>query len=193
MSKKGNNVIGILVIILIILTIGGFFAYYNIKNGETKGYFKKEEVSVAQPLYDKIMALNEEEYPKTPEEVVILFTDVSKLIYGDKIKDMSIVSSILEKQRLLLSNDLVDTNSLQEQTENVLAIIENLNANKVKITSIDVKPTVYDQKNNSKSYVKVDTKDSLFQTYYQIYYLELEGDKWKITGWYNTDENYNVI
>lgn len=193
MSKKGNNIIGILVIILIIFTIGGFFAYYNIKNGETKGYFKKEEVSVAQPLYDKIMALNEEEYPKTPEEVVILFTDVSKLLYGDKIKDMSIVSSILEKQRLLLSNNLVDTNSLQEQTENVLAIIENLNANKVKITSIDVKPTVYDQKNNSKAYVKVDTKDSLFQTYYQIYYLELEEDKWKITGWYNTDENYNVI
>ncbi len=192
MTKKGNNTIGALVIILVAFIIVGFFSYSMLKNGETAGYFYKDAESVAQPLYDKIMALSEEAYPKTPEEVVSLFTDVNKLLYGDKIKDTSIVPAILEKQRILLSDNLVAKNSLEDQTESVLASIENLKSNEVKVTSVDIKPTVYDQKNNKKAYVKVDTKDSLFQTYYQVYYLELEGDKWKITGWYNTDENYNI-
>ncbi|WP_250277818.1 DUF6715 family protein [[Clostridium] colinum] len=193
MTKKGNNVIGILFIILVIFILIGFFVFSSINSNDTAGYFDKEDKSVAKPIYEKVMSISEENYPKTPEEVVSLYTEGYKLLYGDKIKDMSIVSNILEKQRILLSDEIISKNSLEEQTNNVLASIENLKENKVKITSIEVKPTMYDPRNNNIAYVKVDKKDNLFQTYYYLYYLKIEGDKWKITGWYNTDENYNII
>ncbi len=192
-TKKGNNIIGVLFIILVICIIIGFLSISMMKTGDTEGYFNKDDNSVAKPIYEKIMSISEENYPKTPEEVVTLYTEGYKLLYGDKIKDLSIVPNILEKQRILLSDDLVSKNSLEDQTNAVLESIENLKANKVKITSVDIKPTTYDQKDNTLAYVKVDKEDSLFQTYYYVYYLKLEGDKWKITGWYNTDENYNII
>lgn len=193
MTKKGNNTISVLFIILIIFIMLGFFSISIFKNGQTNKYFDKENKSVAQPLYEKIISLTEDNYPKTPEEVVSLYTDGYKLLYGDKIKDLSIVPNILEKQRLLLSKQLISQNSLEEQTTSVLNSIENLKQNKVKITNINIKDTSYTNQNNTKATVKVVNQDSLFQVYYYIYYLEMEENQWKITGWYNTDENYNII
>lgn len=193
MSKKGNNTISVLFIILIIFIMIGFLGISIFKSGQTSKYFSKEDSSVAQPLYDKIMSLTEDNYPKTPEEVVSLYTDGYKLLYGDKIKDLSIVPNILEKQRLLFSEQLIAQNGLEEQTTAVLNNIENLKQNKVKITNITIKDTNYTNKNNTEATVKVVNQDNLFQIYYYIYYLEMEADQWKITGWYNTDENYNII
>ena len=164
-----------------------------IKTGDTSGYFNKEDKSIAQSIYDKIIAITEENYPKTPEEVVSIYTESYKLLYGDKIKDLSIVPNIIEKQRILLSDNLVANNALDEQINTVLANIENLKSNKIKVTSINIKSTDYDQNDNTLAYVKVTKEDSAFQTYYYVYYLKLEGDKWKITGWYNTDENFNIV
>ncbi|MBS5794792.1 MAG: DUF6715 family protein [Lachnospirales bacterium] len=192
-SKKGNNIIGILFIILVIFIIIGFFSISMVKTGDTSGYFNKEDKSIAQSIYDKIIAITEENYPKTPEEVVSIYTESYKLLYGDKIKDLSIVPNIIEKQRILLSDNLVANNALDEQINTVLANIENLKSNKIKVTSINIKSTDYDQNDNTLAYVKVTKEDSAFQTYYYVYYLKLEGDKWKITGWYNTDENFNIV
>lgn len=193
MTKKGNNTISILFIILIIFIMIGFLGISMFKSEQTSKYFDKEDKSIAQPIYDKIMSLTEDEYPKTPEEVVKLYTDGYKLLYGEKIKDLSIVPNLLEKQRLLLSEQLIAQNGLEEQTTAVLNIIENLKQNKLKITNINIKDTSYINQNNTKATVKVVNQDNLFQIYYYIYYLEIEQNQWKITGWYNTDENYNII
>ena len=74
-SKKGNNIIGILFIILVIFIIIGFFSISMVKTGDTSGYFNKEDKSIAQSIYDKIIAITEENYPKTPEEVVSIYTE----------------------------------------------------------------------------------------------------------------------
>nr|WP_317360142.1 DUF6715 family protein [uncultured Tyzzerella sp.] len=192
-NNKGNNIIGILFIILISLIVLAFIGFSILKSGNTSGYFNKEDRVAAKAIYDKIISISEENYPQTPEDVVKVYTEGYKLLYGDKIKDLSIVPNIIEKQRLLFSEKLLDKNPLEEQINGVLASIQNLKNNKIKITSINVKPTTYDQRDNTLAYVKVDKKDSFFQTYYYIYHLKLEEGKWKITGWYNTDENYNII
>lgn len=193
MTKKGNNLIGSLFIFLVIFILIGFFVISRLRTGDESGYFNKEDQVGAKVLYENINNISEENYPNTPDKVVSLYTDGFKLLYGDKIKDMSIVPNIVEKQRILLSDEIVASNSLEEQTENVLNSIKNIKEKKVKITTIDLKSTTYDSRNNKKAYVKVNKVDNLFQTYYYIYHLKLEGDKWKITGWYNTDENYNII
>lgn len=192
-NKKGNNIIGTLFIILVIFIIIGVFSISMLRTEDTSGYFNKEDKTVAKPIYDKIININEKDYPKTPEEVVTLYTEGYKLLYGDKIKDLSIVPNIIEKQRILLSDDLIANNALDEQINIVLTNIDNLKANKVKITSVNINQTTYDPRDNTLAYIKVSKEDSVFQTYYYVYYLKLEGDKWKITGWYNADENYNII
>ena len=194
MTKKGNNIIGILFIVLVVCILVGFFVISMINNRDTVGYFNKDDKIISVEIYEKVMSINEENYPITPEEVVTLYTEGYKLLYGDKIKDTSIVPNILEKQRILLSDEILGNNPIEEQEQNVLSSMENIKSNKVRLTSVDLKPAMYDPKDSNIAYVKVDTKDNLFQTYYYLYYLERQQDeKWKITGWYNTDENYNII
>ena len=194
MTKKGNNIIGILFIVLVVCILVGFFVISMIKNRDTAGYFNKDDKITAEAIYEKVMSISEENYPITPEEVVTLYTEGYKLLYGDKIKDTSIVPNILEKQRILLSDEILTNNPIEEQEKNVLSSMENIKNNKVRLTSVDVKPVMYDPADSNVAYVKVDKKDNLFQTYYYLYYLERQPDeKWKITGWYNTDENYNII
>lgn len=194
MTKKGNNIIGILFIVLVVCILVGFFVISMINNRDTVGYFNKDDKIISEGIYEKVMSINEENYPITPEEVVTLYTEGYKLLYGDKIKDTSIVPNILEKQRILLSDEILGNNPIEEQEQNVLSSMENIKSNKVRLTSVDLKPAMYDPKDSNIAYVKVDTKDNLFQTYYYLYYLERQQDeKWKITGWYNTDENYNII
>ena len=194
MTKKGNNIIGILFIVLVVCILVGFFVISMINNRDTVGYFNKDDKIISEGIYEKVMSINEENYPITPEEVVTLYTEGYKLLYGDKIKDTSIVPNILEKQRILLSDEILGNNPIEEQEQNVLSSMENIKSNKVRLTSVDIKPAMYDPKDSNIAYVKVDTKDNLFQTYYYLYYLERQQDeKWKITGWYNTDENYNII
>ena len=192
-NKKGNNIIGMLFIVLVLFIIGAFLAISFLKSEGTSKYFYKEDSVGAQNLYNNIMSISEENYPKTPEEVVNKYTEAYKLLYGNKIKDLTIVPNILDKQRILLFEDLLASNPFEEQVNEVLYSIENLKNNKVKITSVEIKSASYDQMDNTLAYVKVDKIDSLFQKYYYIYHLKLENDKWKITGWYNTDENYNII
>ncbi|WP_317368637.1 DUF6715 family protein [uncultured Tyzzerella sp.] len=192
-NKSGNNIIGVLFITLVVFIIIGFLSVSMVKTGDTSGYFNKNDRVVAKGIYDKIMNITEEGYPKTPEQVVTLYTEGYKLLYGNKIKDLSIVPGILEKQRILLSDDLIANNAFDEQVDIVLANIENLKKNKAKVTSINVNEFTYDKRDNTLAYVKVSKEDNSFQTYYYVYYLKLEGDKWKITGWYNADENYNII
>ena len=194
MTKKGNNIIGILFIVLVVCILVGFFVISMIKNRDTAGYFNKDDKIAAEAIYEKVMSISEENYPITPEEVVTLYTEGYKLLYGDKIKDTSIVPNILEKQRILLSDEILTNNPIEEQEKNVLSSMENIKNNKVRLTSIEIKPVMYDPSDSNVAYVKVDKKDNLFQTYYYLYYLERQPDeKWKITGWYNTDENYNII
>ena len=194
MTKKGNNIIGILFIVLVVCILVGFFAISMIKNKDTAGYFNKNDNVVAESIYEKVMGISEENYPITPEEVVTLYTEAYKLLYGDKIKDTSIVPNILEKQRILLSDEILTNNPIEEQEKNVLSSMENIKNNKVRLTSVEIKPVMYDPSDSNIAYVKVDKKDNFFQTYYYLYYLERQSDeKWKITGWYNTDENYNII
>ena len=193
MSKKGNNIIGTLFIILVVFILISIFSISSLKNEDVAKYFNTEDQAGSKILYNNLIEITEENYPTSPDDVVNLYTSGQKLLYGDRIKDTSIVYNILEKQRLLLSDELISTNPLDEQLNNVLDNMENIKENKVEITDIDLKQAIQDSKNNKKAYIKAVKTDNLFQKYYYIYYLELEGDKWKITGWYNTDENYNIL
>lgn len=193
MSKKGNNLIAILFIVLIVGFVGIFLALYFFNSDDSSKYFNKDSAVASQNLYDNILSINEASYPQTPDEVSSYFADTLKLLYGNKIEDFSIVPTILTKQRILLSDELNKNNSLEQQQKDVLVSIKNLKDLKVYITTINLQPATYDPNDKNLAFVKVKNIDNLFQNYYYIYHLKLQNGKWKIIGWYNTDENYNIL
>lgn len=193
-SKKVSNTIGILIVFLFVTIISGFFIFGILINDKSEDYFEKEDQANSQKIYKSIMAVDEDNYPKTPEEVVKLYTDGYKLIYGGKIKDMSILPYIIEKQRIFFSEQLLRDNPFEQQQINILESIDFLSENTMKIINITINPTIYDDKDKNKAYVRVLKEDNTFVPYYYVYYLEKGVDKkWRITGWYNADENFNII
>lgn len=193
MSKKGNNVIGILVSILGISLIFGVVVISFFQKGSNENYFKKQDRVFSEKVFESLINLNEDNYPDTPEDLVFLYTNTYRLLYGDKIKNFDVLPIILEKQRMLFSKQLLENNPLEEQILRVKKNLEFLSENKMKIINTYVKDVTYDKNNGNIAYVNVIKQDNLFESYYYKYYLQkYEDKKWKITGWYNTDEKFNI-
>ena len=68
MTKKGNNIIGVLFIVLVVCILVGFFVISMIKNRDTAGYFNKDDKIAAEAIYEKVMSISEENYPITPKK-----------------------------------------------------------------------------------------------------------------------------
>lgn len=204
-KKSNNNVSKIITILIIILIIGLsiIFSFLALlpKNPNSK-YFNKESLSSSEKIYSEILDLTEENYPETPEEVVYLYTESYKLLYGQKIKPKyidTLLPIILQKQRLLLSEQLINDNTIENQTTKVKESMNILSKNKVKITMIQCNPVIYDQDNPDIAYINVIMQDNSVASdetgkYYFKYYLKRNSTgKWKITGYYPTDKEFNLI
>ena len=90
--------------ILIIVGIIGLFFISSKKGADVLyGDFNANKKAEAQKLYDDVMSLQDNEnYPKTPEEVIQFYNKGYKLIYGDMVNNDDIILDILHQQRKLL-------------------------------------------------------------------------------------------
>lgn len=206
-NKKNSNskFISLLLGILAISLIIGIIIISIIQKNSPSSYFIQETAVSSEKVYNKLLDLTEENYPNSPEKVVKLYVETYKLTFGNRISPKAIdevLPIILEKQRILFSNQLNEDNPINEQLISVKKHIKFLEDNKLKITSSEVLPTIYDQKNSNLAYVNVKFQDntlesengSSFKTYYYKYYLERNSNgKWHITGFYLTDSNFNII
>lgn len=192
-TKKSNNVIGTLIIVLTGLIIVCIVGYGVIQNKNIIKIFKKDDSIMSRKTYEQILEISDENYPKTPDEVMQIYADTYKLLYGNKIEDNIVIKPILKKQRVLFSKNLLDKNPFDKQLENIIKNMDNLKMQEVYMIGIHLKPVIYDSENANKAYIRVFNQDNYFKNYYYIYYLERdENSKWKITAWYNTDENYVI-
>lgn len=185
MTKKGNNIIGILVIILAVCVVIGMVLIGTKKDQTSLGkYFNNVDKVVGSELYESLLNLSEANYPNTPEEIVKIYTNGYRLLYGDKIKDLSIVNTILKQQRLLFSDEILSKNTLEQQEKEVLKNIENLKQQKNKIIGITIEKGKIGEDNEAK--VVVNVQDNILQEYTYTYLLKKdEQEKWKIFSFEN--------
>ncbi|MFI3231019.1 MAG: DUF6715 family protein [bacterium] len=200
-NKNFNNIVcGLICIIIISILVGIFITGQS--QDDTTSYFNKTNATSSEAILDEILAITEENYPKTPEEVIETYIAGYKLLYGEKILDEKtneiinpdIVQIILSSQRCLLSEDLKDLNPLETQVQNVLANINSISDENARIIDNSYSPAIYSSYNSKLATVRVSHIGNGFTQYFQEYELEKDfEDKWRITRWYNTDENYNKL
>lgn len=203
-KNSTNKVIALLLGILGISLVIALVAITVVQKNSSS-YFIQDTAISTEKIYNNLLDLTEDNYPQSPEEVVNLYTESYKLVYGNRIKTEyidTVLPTILEKQRLLFSEQLINDNPIESQITSVKEIIDFLSKNKLKIISIETLPVIYDHENPNIAHVNVKIQDNSikeknetsFTTYYYKYYLELGiNGKWHITGFYPTNEKFNLI
>lgn len=193
MKKLANNIIAILVVLVgISAVIAVVVTSYSKKDTDAER-FVKEKRSEALKIYNEVIAFNgDDDYPKTPDEVMTLYNKAYRLLYGDMIADETVIDELLHQQRKLYSDDFLSLNNYEEQLSNLKDSIKLLKDEKLSIINIEQKPSLYNAKNDNKSCtIRVTQKTNTFSDIYWNYYLEKDDNElWKIVGWNLTNEKF---
>ena len=186
MYKKTQNpiVVGIVMALLAVFIIGGFFLVRSIglKNLELKK--SKSEV-------EKLMELNlDDNYPGNAREVLKVYNRILKCCYNEDLTDEQI-KKLAEQNQKLFDEQLLEKNPLDQYVEKLKKDIKDYKDKKTTIANIaiqDLAEAEREERGGYKfcnllvSYIVKDTKG--LKTTNEKYYLR-EDDKgrWKILFW----------
>lgn len=191
-DKKTNTIMLCILGVSIVVVIAGMFIFSTDK--ENSGYFLIEYHVACETMLDNLIN-STENYPKTPEEVTKAYLSGYELLYTGKLANHEVIPIVVEAQRAFTSEQLNAYNPEAIQIENIINVVDALEEEGLKFINIQTSPAIYDQKDNNIAYVRVSQNDNKFTNYYNLYHLSRETaeDNWKITAWYNTDENFNRV
>lgn len=179
MSKKkslGNSSFTrfLLLVVAAVLIYIGF--NYRMSSNNSENQIKQTE-------YEKILSLDfANNYPQGPYEVIHAYYEMVNYIYGGECKTDEI-PVIIEKQRILLSDELLKMNSYDSQVANCEAIVEKLKENDQKIIEIEQGISEKNFDDDKISYLSVTEFYNIGISKKIKYTLTLENDKWKIFRW----------
>ena len=195
MYKKTQNpiVVGIVMALLAVFIIGGFFLVRSIglKNLELKK--RKTEV-------EKLMELNlDDNYPGNAREVLKVYNRILKCCYNEELTDEQI-KKLAEQNQKLFDEQLLEKNPLDQYVEKLKKDIKDYKDKKTTIANIaiqDLAEAEREERGGYKfcnllvSYIVKDTKG--LKTTNEKYYLR-EDDKgrWKILFWELTYKTFQL-
>ena len=186
MYKKTQNpvVVGIVMALLAVFIIGGFFLVRSIG-------LKNLELKKSKTEVEKLMELNlDDNYPGNAREVLKIYNRILKCCYNEELTDEQI-KKLAEQNQKLFDEQLLEKNPLDQYVEKLKKDIEDYNSKKTTIANIaiqDLAEAEREERGGYKfcnllvSYIVKDTKG--LKTTNEKYYLR-EDDKgrWKILFW----------
>ncbi|MBK5897441.1 DUF6715 family protein [Catonella massiliensis] len=186
MYKKTQNpvVVGIVMALLAIFIIGGFFLVRSIG-------LKNLELKKSKTEVEKLMELNlDDNYPGNAREVLKIYNRILKCCYNEELTDEQI-KKLAEQNQKLFDEQLLEKNPLDQYVEKLKKDIEDYKSKKTTIANIaiqDLAEAEREERGGYKfcnllvSYIVKDTKG--LKTTNEKYYLR-EDDKgrWKILFW----------
>ena len=186
MYKKTQNpvVVGIVMALLAVFIIGGFFLVRSI--GLKNLVLKKSKTEV-----EKLMELNlDDNYPGNAREVLKIYNRILKCCYNEELTDEQI-KKLAEQNQKLFDEQLLEKNPYDQYVEKLKKDIEDYKSKKTTIANIaiqDLAEAEREERGGYKfcnllvSYIVKDTKG--LKTTNEKYYLR-EDDKgrWKILFW----------
>ncbi len=186
MYKKTQNpvVVGIVMALLAVFIIGGFFLVRNIG-------LKNLELKKSKTEVEKLMELNlDDNYPGNAREVLKIYNRILKCCYNEELTDEQI-KKLAEQNQKLFDEQLLEKNPLDQYVEKLKKDIEDYKSKKTTIANIaiqDLAEAEREERGGYKfcnllvSYIVKDTKG--LKTTNEKYYLR-EDDKgrWKILFW----------
>jgi hypothetical protein len=186
MYKKTQNpvVVGIVMALLAVFIIGGFFLVRSIG-------LKNLELKKSKTEVEKLMELNlDDNYPGNAREVLKIYNRILKCCYNEELTDEQI-KKLAEQNQKLFDEQLLEKNPLDQYVEKLKKDIKDYKDKKTTIANIaiqDLAEAEREERGGYKfcnllvSYIVKDTKG--LKTTNEKYYLR-EDDKgrWKILFW----------
>lgn len=186
MYKKTQNpvVVGIVMALLAVFIIGGFFLVRSIG-------LKNLELKKSKTEVEKLMELNlDDNYPGNAREVLKIYNRILKCCYNEELTDEQI-KKLAEQNQKLFDEQLLEKNPFDQYVEKLKKDIEDYKSKKTTIANIaiqDLAEAEREERGGYKfcnllvSYIVKDTKG--LKTTNEKYYLR-EDDKgrWKILFW----------
>jgi len=186
MYKKTQNpvVVGIVMALLAIFIIGGFFLVRSIG-------LKNLELKKSKTEVEKLMELNlDDNYPGNAREVLKVYNRILKCCYNEELTNEQI-KKLAEQNQKLFDEQLLEKNPLDQYVEKLKKDIKDYKDKKTTIANIaiqDLAEAEREERGGYKfcnllvSYIVKDTKG--LKTTNEKYYLR-EDDKgrWKILFW----------
>ena len=186
MYKKTQNpiVVGIVMALLAVFIIGGFFLVRSIG-------LKNLELKKSKTEVEKLMELNlDDNYPGNAREVLKVYNRILKCCYNEDLTDEQI-KKLAEQNQKLFDEQLLEKNPLDQYVEKLKNDIKDYKDKKTTIANIaiqDLAEAEREERGGYKfcnllvSYIVKDTKG--LKTTNEKYYLR-EDDKgrWKILFW----------
>lgn len=193
MYKKVQNpiVVTIVMIVLTVFIIGGFFLARSIgiKNQETRS--SKTEV-------EKLMELDlDENYPGTAREVLKINNRLMKCYYNEDLTDEQLKSLAMQNQKLF-DEELLKRNPYDVYVERLKKEIEGHKKAKVTIINIGLQELAEAETEERGGYKFCNLLVSYFlkegnghkKTNHKYYLREDENGKWKILFWEVTTKTF---
>ena len=195
MYKKTQNpvVVGIVMALLAVFIIGGFFLVRSIG-------LKNLELKKSKTEVEKLMELNlDDNYPGNAREVLKIYNRILKCCYNEELTDKQI-KKLAEQNQKLFDEQLLEKNPLDQYVEKLKKDIEDYKSKKTTIANIaiqDLAEAEREERGGYKfcnllvSYIVKDTKG--LKTTNEKYYLR-EDDKgrWKILFWELTYKTFQL-
>ena len=186
MYKKTQNpiVVGIVMALLAVFIIGGFFLVRSIG-------LKNLELKKSKTEVEKLMELNlDDNYPGNAREVLKVYNRILKCCYNEDLTDEQI-KKLAEQNQKLFDEQLLEKNPYDQYVEKLKKDIEDYKSKKTTIANIaiqDLAEAEREERGGYKfcnllvSYIIKDVKG--LKTTNEKYYLR-EDDKgrWKILFW----------
>ena len=186
MYKKTQNpvVVGIVMALLAVFIIGGFFLVRSIG-------LKNLELKKSKTEVEKLMELNlDDNYPGNAREVLKIYNRILKCCYNEELTDEQI-KKLAEQNQKLFDEQLLEKNPYDQYVEKLKKDIEDYKSKKTTIANIaiqDLAEAEREERGGYKfcnllvSYIVKDTKG--LKTTNEKYYLrEDDKGKWKILFW----------
>lgn len=183
MDKKSKFKLNGKVIVLCILMIGvfvGFYLYLGGDKSDTKT--KNNEYKV---LSEKDLEL---EYPKSPDEVLTVYSRIVKCLYKGELEQKE-EDILIHQMRSLYSEKLLKNNPFEEQKKKLDEELADYEKNKISVINYKVdkdslKQDKADGVERATMVVHFSLKEkSEYTRTNERFLMEKEDGKWKIVGW----------
>lgn len=188
MEKKKSKTVRNTIIIMLFMAVGiiGIF-WWIINQDKTADGTINSNATEAETLLQRDMVNN---YPKTPRELLKLYSRFTKCMYNDEMNDETL-KALLEKKRKLFDQELLEKNPIEVQMENLKIDIESYRndkrviANYIVDKSSDIETKKVDDVEAAKASVAFFVKNTNgYEKVYEEFTLRVDKEgNWKILGW----------
>ena len=174
--------------VLVVVVLGVYLAL-NLRenNGKNKENVQNTE---AQNILSKNLDHN---YPATVREVVRLYSRISQCYHNETISDEEF-KGLVEQQRKLFDDELLENNPLETFTDNLAMEIDVAKAAEKKMSNYQVQKLseVVTWESEEGTFAKIIASYTMTgkertKTYQEFLLREDEKERWKIVGWRLTD------